>query len=314
MLKKKGVAVMAIEMIEKQVLSSDNDHRLVGRAYIPEGTPRGLFQVVHGMTEHIGRYEGFMREMAADGFIVFGYDHLGHGLTARGPEELGFIAHKDGWRRLVEDVYRFGAAMKEEYGPDLPFVLMGHSMGSFIVRLTAAQYPMADKLIVMGTGGPNPMGGVGLAVIKCIKAFKGERHISNTVDKLAFGAYNKRCEEDGKYGWLTKDADIRAAYAADPFCTFRFTVSAMEDLLRLNGQSNRKDWAASLPKGLPVLLVSGCEDPVGSYGAGVKAVEGMLAAAGIPVETHLYENCRHEILNDTCREQVIADIRRFVTA
>ena len=305
---------MPIEMLEKRVLSSDGKHELVGRVYLPDGgqSPCKIFHVVHGMTEHIARYDSFMRAMAEDGFIVFGYDHLGHGYTARDKSELGFIAHEDGWQRLVDDVAVFSNAVKEEYGPDLPYVLFGHSMGSFIVRLVASQYDLQDKLIVMGTGGPNPAAGAGLAMIRMIKTFKGERHISNLVEKLAFGSYNARFNEDDPKSWLSTDAEIRKTYATDPFCTFHFTASAMGDLIQLNRESNRKAWARGMNKQKPVLLISGSDDPVGDYGKGVQKVFDRLSAAGVPVQMKLYDGCRHEILNDTCRDQVIADIREFV--
>ena len=159
---------MSVKVIEKSVLSSDRIHELKGVIYLPQGTPKAFLHVVHGMTEHIGRYDGFMREMAAEGYIVFGYDNLGHGKTARNKQELGYIAKKDGWKRLANDVAVFSAAVKSEYGKTLPYYLMGHSMGSFIVRTAAKDYCMPDKLIIMGTGGKQAASGVGLAVIKTI--------------------------------------------------------------------------------------------------------------------------------------------------
>ena len=184
-------------------------------------------------------------------------------------------------------------------------------MGSFIVRLTAARYPdLADKLIVMGTGGPNPAAGAGLAVIRLLKLFKGGHGYSDLVEKLAFGTYNSHFRnENDPLSWLTKDRTIRERYAQDTFCTFRFTLSAMQDLITLNARSNAKDWAEKIA--CPVLLVSGADDPVGDYGAGVKAVNKMLQSVGKNVTMRLYENCRHEILNDTARKDVIRDILSF---
>ena len=302
---------MSVQVIEKQVLSSNKQNMLHGKVYLPEGEPRGLFHVVHGMTEHIGRYDGFMREMAEYGYVVFGYDHLGHGYTAKDAGELGFIAHKDGWRLLVDDVFVFGSAVKAEYGIDLPYILMGHSMGSFIVRLAAAKYDMQDKLIVMGTGGPNPASAMGLLAIKVTKLLKGERHISPGIENLAFGKYNERFGNDDMHNWLTKIPEVRLKYKQDPFCTFHFTTSALGDLVKLNRESTSRAWAAAMNKQKPVLFVSGGDDPVGDYGAGVRASCDMLRREGVPAEIKIYENCRHEILNDTCREEVIADIRNF---
>lgn len=302
-----------IKVIDKEVLSSDKIHQLKGKIYIPEGTARGLFHVVHGMTEHIARYDAFMRRIAEEGYIVFGYDHLGHGKTAVDDSELGFIAHEKGWERLIDDVFVFGNEIRKIMGDSIPFILMGHSMGSFIVRLTAAKYNHYDKLIIMGTGGPNPMAGMGITAAGMIKKLRGERHISDFIYKMAFGSYNRRfADENDPYAWLSVDRANRDRYRADKFCTFRFSVSAMQDLVILNKNCNEKSWFESIDKQKPILLVSGSDDPVGEYGVGVKKVYDGLQAAGANVQMKLYEGCRHEILQDFKKETVTADIIRFI--
>lgn len=300
-----------MEYIEKKVLSSDGKHMLCGRVYLPKGEAKGYFHIVHGMTEHIARYDAFMRRMAEEGYICLGYDNLGHGKTAASDDELGYIAKKDGWKRLSEDVAVFSDAVIAEYG-EKPYILMGHSMGSFIARVTALLYKVPYKLIIMGTGGPNPASGIGIALIKLIKAFKGEKHFSGFIDNMAFASYNSRFEGDDKLNWLTKDAEIRRIYSEDKFCTFKFTVSAMGDLLRLNSLANSGRWFNGIDKNLPMLLVSGSEDPVGNYGKGIKAVYDKLQKSGANVKMKLYDDCRHEILNDTCRDEVAKDIIAFI--
>lgn len=302
-----------VRVIEKEVLSSDKQHYLKGKIYIPEGGAKGLLHVVHGMTEYIGRYDTFMREMAEYGYITFGYDHLGHGKTAIDESELGFIAHTDGWKHLVDDVFLYGNEIRKAMGGDLPFILMGHSMGSFIVRLCAAKYDHQDRLIIMGTGGPNPAAGAGIALTGLLKGVKGERSYSNLAQNMAFGAYNKRfAAENDPYAWLSTVQKTRDDYRADKLCTFLFTISAMQDLIRLNKYCNDKKWFADINKEKPILLVSGSEDPVGEYGSGIKKVYHKLKDAGAAVDMKLYEGCRHEILNDTCRDEVIADIKAFI--
>ena len=301
-----------INVIEKKVPSCDGIHELAGKVYLPEGEPKGFFHVVHGMTEHIGRYDAFMRAAAEAGFICFGYDHLGHGRTARDDSELGCIAKRNGWKMLAQDVAEFAGAMKNEYGDGLRYVLLGHSMGSFVVRTAAELTFIPDRLVVMGTAGPNPATKPGIALMGAMKVFKGGHAYSGFAEKLAFGKYNERfADENDPRSWLTKDADVRAAYSQDKFCTFRFTVSAMQDLMRLLGFCNGKKWFANIDKSLPILLVSGGDDPVGDYGKGVSEVYDRLKAAGAQVEMKLYENCRHEILNDTCRAETTADILEF---
>lgn len=302
-----------IKVIDKDVMSSDKKHMLRGKLYLPEGKAKGFFHVVHGMTEYIGRYDSFMRRLAEEGYITFGYDHLGHGRTAVSDSELGFIAHANGWERLIDDVFVYGNAIRKAMGEELPFILMGHSMGSFIVRLAAVKYNHYDKLIVMGTGGPNPAAGAGIAVTAVLKKLKGERGYSDLVYKMAFGAYNKRfADEHDPYAWLSVDLGNRDRYRADKLCTFLFTVSAMQDLIRLNKGCNEKIWFSSVDKAKPILLVSGSEDPVGENSAGVSKVYELLKAQGADVQLKLYEGYRHEILQDNCKDEVIQDILAFV--
>ena len=306
-----------VEKREFSVPSSDGVHSLLGVVYLPEGEAKGLFQVVHGMTEHIARYDKFLTDMAKEGYISFGYDHLGHGRTARDDSELGYIAKKDGYLLLAQDVRVYAEAVRAEFGnPDLELCLLGHSMGSFVVRLAAERYITPDRLIVMGTAGANPAAGAGLALIGLVKRLRGERHRSRLIDAIAFGSYNKRFggnSPDDPKRWLTTDEAERRAYYADRFCTFGFTVSAMGDLIRLIKYTNRPSWYKNLPEGFPILLVAGTEDPVGNYGKGVKEVEVGLKKQGREVICKLYKGARHEILNDFTYEDVKADILAFCT-
>ncbi len=294
--------------------SSDGEHILKGVIYEPSDTPKGYLHIVHGMTEHIGRYDRFMRDMADAGYICFGYDALGHGNTARDDGELGFIAKKDGWRLLVEDVKVFSDKVRQEYG-DLPYSLLGHSMGSFVVRAAASRVA-PDKLIIMGTAGKNPAADAGLFLIALIKLLFGEKHFSPLIDKIAFGGYNKRFgggTPDDPKPWLTCDKAVRELYYADKFCTFNFTVSAMGDLIRLIKEANSDLFYKSFPKKTKALLVSGREDPVGSYGRGVLEVAEKLTAAGADNKCVLYSDARHEILNDFTYGAVKDDILGFLT-
>ncbi len=297
--------------------SSDGVHILSGRVYLPKEKPRGFFQIVHGMAEHIARYDIFMREMAEHGYLVFGYDHLGHGQTAAEGEH-GFVASRGGDGLLTRDVAAFSQAVFAAYGRESePYILMGHSMGSFIVRRAAAECVRPDRLIVMGTGGKNPLAGIGLALIGTARALRGERHISRLIDGVAFGSYNKRfgggTAEDPK-PWLTADAEARARYYADPHCGFPFTVSAMGDLVRLIRAANQGRAYRGLAKEMPILLVSGESDPVGDYGRGVLAVARAMKKQGLTVTVYLYPDARHEILNDATYTRVCADILAFCEA
>lgn len=303
---------MAIQVIDKKVLSSNGKNMLAGKVYLPDGEIKGYFHVVHGMTEHIGRYDYFMRAIAENGYIAFGYDHLGHGYTAKDDSELGFIAERDGDDLLARDVKVFSDAIKSEYG-DHPYFLMGHSMGSFVVRMSTQNYLTPDKLIVMGTSGPNPIAGAGLLICKLLRAIRGPRHISAFVDNVAFGSYNDHFkEENDPRSWLTNDIEVRKKYDADKFCTFKFTISAMHDLISMNKNCNTDAWFKSVAGKMPILLISGEDDPVGDYGKGIRICEEKLKANGAEVVTKIYSGYRHEILNDTSRDMTIKDILEFI--
>lgn len=304
---------MSYRIENRYVPSSDGIHTLSGKLYLPTGEkPRGLFHLVHGMCEYIDRFDGTMSALAEAGYICFGFDNLGHGKTAS-EGELGFIAERDGWRYLVEDVKRFENDVCAEY-TDLPLALMGHSMGSFIARLAAEKYgDDIQRLIICGTGGPNPAAPFGLLLTDIMALIKGKRGYSTIAQNAAFGAYNKRFEGRTEYDWLTKDNEIIDRYIKDSFCNFPFTISALHDLVKLCAECNRGEWFKALRKDMPVLLISGEDDPVGNYGKGVRAVyKGLKACGQKDVTLRLYKNCRHEIHNDTCAAEVLDDIKRFI--
>ncbi len=304
---------MKFSIAEKKILSSDQKNTLSGVMYIPEGDIRGIFHLVHGMTEYIGRYTHLFENLASVGYLCCGFDNLGHGNTAS-EQDLGFIASENGWQFMVDDVKLFADSIKSEY-PNMPYTLMGHSMGSFITRVAVSRYSdLADKYICCGTAGSNPASSIGIALCNIIKAFRGERAISHFLENIAFGSYNKRFDGESNYEWLTKDREIIEKYAADKFCTFKFTVSAMRDLMTLLKLCNGKKCFFNTKNDLPILLIAGDMDPVGNYGKGVKQVYDNFKASGkTDISMFLYENCRHEIHNDTCKEQMLEDILKFVT-
>ena len=303
---------MNFEIRDKKILSSDQKNTLAGIMYIPDGDIRGIFHLVHGMTEYIGRYKALFESLANAGYLCCGFDNLGHGNTAKA-EDLGFIASKNGWQYMVDDVKLFADSIKSDY-PDLPYILMGHSMGSFITRVAVAKHSdIADKYICCGTAGKNPAVAAGLVICSIIKAFRGERAISPFIENMAFGSYNKRFGGNTKYEWLTKDREIIDKYATDKFCTFHFTVSAMHDLITLIKVCNSKKCFNDTKYDLPILLIAGDMDPVGNYGKGVKQVYNNFKSSGkSEVSMFLYENCRHEIHNDTCKTQMTEDLLKFI--
>ena len=301
----------AIRFEERKIPSSDGVHQLYCRIFFPQETPVGLFHVVHGMIEHIRRYEDFMRALAAQGWLCYGFDNLGHGYTVSDMSELGYPGK---WQYLADDVRSVTRKMKAEFGKELPCVLMGHSMGSFIVRL-AATPALWDKLIVMGTAGPNPVSEVGLALIAHKIKKEGDRAVSPMMEKMIFGSYNKRfLEEKDRISWLSTVPAVRDAYRSDPYCNYHFTLNGFETLIKLQTLCNSAKWFSRVSPDLPILLLSGADDPVGSYGAGVRKVYEELLKNGKKVEMKLYEGARHEILHEPCSQEVIEDISTAVAA
>lgn len=306
---------MSISIFEDRVKSSDNKNSVYYKVYIPEKPFIGVLQVVHGMTEYIGRYDAFMTNMAEHGYLCFGHDHVGHGKTAPNDDELGFIASKNGDRVLVNDVGVVFEEVKKKYGFEKRF-LLGHSMGSFVTRVYAQEH--GDELLgylCMGTGGSNPAAKAGMALAKGLKRTKGERYISDTMYNMMFSAYNNKTENINGKEWLTKDVEIQNKYLADKYCTFYFTISAIIDLLNLLMKSNSNKWYEGMKTDLPIYVVSGLDDPVGSYGAGPKEVVTKLVKTNhVDVTLRLWPNDRHEVLNELDKDEVIKEIIGWINS
>lgn len=274
--------------------------------------PKAIVQLSHGMQEYVLRYRPLAAYLAQRGYVVCGNDHLGHGATSGNTGRDGFFAEKDGAEFVLQDLHTMSDLAREAY-PGLPLFLLGHSMGSFFARWYAERWgAQLAGLLISGTGGPNPAGKIGLALTSLLSRIQGPQAHSAFVEKLAFGSYCKRIPNaaTGKE-WVTGNADELAAYVADPKCSFSFTVSAYHELMRVLDIVNRKAWAYSLPKELPVFLFSGAEDPVGDYGRGVRIVCSRLKEGGLKdVRLKLFEGCRHEVHNEapSVRAELFGDI------
>ena len=280
--------------------SSDGIHTLAAFCWTPEN-PVGVIQLSHGMCEYILRYTDFAERMCDAGFAVVGHDHLGHGYTARNADELGYMTDaKDPALCLVKDVYAVNSWIKQTF-PSLPVILYGHSMGSFIARWALTEYKDAwNAAVISGTAGPEAPTGAGLLLCRVLGIF-GKHNRSALLYNIAFGSYDKPFKADGiKNAWLTRDHKVIEKYNADPFCSYRFTINGYLTLFTLLGKVSAKDWASKMPLDLPMLLVSGEDDPVGNFGKGVREVEARLRAAGATKLSSMYfEGMRHEPHNET---------------
>ncbi len=284
------------------------------RIYEPEVPVRAVVQISHGMCEYIGRYEEYAAHLCSLGFVLAGNDHPGHGESAECADDLGYFAPKDGYLCALEGLRAMSELLLERYAGK-PLILLGHSMGSFLCRLYLSSY--AENLagaIVMGTGGPDAPTGAGIALANLIGLFRGERHRSKLLQKIQSSGYLKRCPKGaGKSDWLTRDRAVVEKYDADPFCSYRFTVSGYRDLFRMLADVSCEEWAPTVPTDLPILLISGEDDPVGGYGKGVCKVAGALTHAGArKLTTVLIPGARHEVLNETDREETYALIDKWI--
>ena len=287
---------------------------LAYRIYEPEGEVKAIIQVSHGMCEYIGRYETYAEHLCARGFVLAGNDHPGHGESAGSAEDFGYFAKKDGVDLALEGLREMSGLLLERY-PGKPLILLGHSMGSFLCRLYLSQY--AENLagaVIMGTGGPDSPTSAGIALANIIALFRGDRHRSKLLQNIQQAGYLKRCGKSAdKSAWLTRDVQIVEKYNSDSYCNYIFTVSGYRDLFRMLEAVSTEEWAATVPTDLPILLISGEDDPVGAYGKGVCKVAGALTHAGArKLTTVLIPGARHEVLNETDREETYEVIDKWL--
>lgn len=284
----------------------------------PEQPPRALLLIVHGMAEHIARYDEFARFMSERGVVTAGCSHLGHGSTAKDEKALGFIAKKQGWQRLCDDQARVRAELEKQY-PNIPVFVLGQSMGSFLVRtlLTTDYAKGLSGAIIAGTGWtPGALLGAGrlLAGLTCF--FRGGRHRARLVNNLSFGSYNKSVEKPRtEFDWLSRNEQSVDRYVADPRCGFVFTASAYKAMFGGISYNQKKKNLRKMRPELPLLFICGDKDPVGANGKGVKTTIKKFENAGAAsITLKLYEGDRHETLNELNREQVHADVFSFIHA
>lgn len=285
-------------------------HRLFYRIWMCEN-PKATVHINHGMAEHSRRYTDFARYLNSLGFIVYAQDHRGHGYTAD-EDERGYFADENGADMVIADSFELDEAIMKNH-PDLPHFIFGHSMGSFITRCAISRYPVYDGAVICGTGySQGLLGLLGRAIANHHVKKWGARMKDDGLDKLAFSSYDKPFKGEGKFAWLTRDASERKKYIDDPLCGFVCSSSFYRDLIDLITMANDKARSQRIPRNLPILIVSGDKDPVGSFGKGVLKVENFYRMLGINnLKVRLYEGARHEIINETNRKEVYEDIGAF---
>lgn len=302
---------------EFYVDSTDGIHMIHGyRWYDPEVTCRGILQLIHGMLEYIERYEELAQYMASAGYFVIGHDHLGHGDSVNDLSELGYVG-KDGavlWLKDIEKVRR----MAVSYAPQVPYIMLGHSMGSYLLRRYLIYHgDRVDGAVIMGTG--HQAAGLvktGLAVTYANMVRRGAKGHSAVLNNLTCSGFAKRYPDNAHTGsWMSRDPQVLIQALQDKKMNYQFSLNAFEALFRTIEEAINPKRMAKMPKKLPLLILSGDKDPVGGNGRGVRKFETTLKKIGMKnVTCHLYPENRHELINDLDKDQVFKDIRKWCNA
>ena len=295
--------------------SRDGKTQIHAIEWIPEGEMKGVLQICHGMVEYINRYDEFAEFMAGHGYYVTGHDHLGHGKSIQTEEDLGYFNEIRGNQYVIGDIHKLRELTMKKH-PGVPYYMLGHSMGSFLLREYLTMYGTGlAGAIIMGTGYQGALVlNAGQLICRVLEAFKGWKYRSKFVDNLSFGSYNKKFEPaETTKDWITSDKERKKKYVEDPLCSYMFTLGAYYQMFEGMKVLTRKDSIARIPKELPILFVSGEDDPVGAFGKGVIKVYEKYKSAGIHnLSIHLYKGDRHEILNEVNRKDVYEDLRRWI--
>ena len=283
--------------------------------WLPEGEPVAVLQIIHGMNEYIRRYDAFATYMAERGCVVVGEDHLGHGESVPEGGTYGYFCDNDPATVVVRDVHRLKKLIQQDY-PTLPYLILGHSMGSFILRNYITRYGTGiSGAIICGTGTPKKSQlVVGKLLTSILGKLKGDTYVSKLVNEMSTKAYMSGEGMETELDWLCCDRAVQEAYAKDPLCSgFTFTVNGYHTLYELAHRMQKKENLAKIPKKLPILIVSGTEDPVGDRGEAPKALYDTFLHLDITKTTlKLYNGARHELLNEKIKETVYYELYNWM--
>jgi alpha-beta hydrolase superfamily lysophospholipase len=272
--------------------------------------PKAIVQILHGMAEHSARYARLAQALAEAGYSTYAHDHRGHGRSIPEGGSPGHKADSDGWNRIVEDAHGVNREIAKRH-PNVPIIILGHSMGSFVLQQLLFEHPndMIAAALSGSNGKPPPVAMLGKLVARIERARVGKRKPSPVMQKLTFEDYNKAFAPNRtEFDWLSRDNDEVDKYVADPLCGFAVSTQVWIDMLAALDRISNPRNVAKVPKGIPLYLFAGDRDPVGDYGNGVKRLyEAYKRAAIFDVRLKLYPDARHELFNETNREEVTED-------
>lgn len=296
--------------------SKDGNTEIHTIEWKPAGKVRAVLQMCHGMIEYIDRYSEFAEYLCSHGFYVVGNDHLGHGKSVQSDKEYGYFHAKYGNSCVLGDMHTLHQRTVKKY-PDVPYFMLGHSMGSILVRQYIQIYGNElDGAILMGVVQEQPklVLDCGMELCQVLSLFRGGHYRSKLVEEMVTGSFNKKFEPNQtRADWVTSDEERLAAYCADPLCSFHFTVNAYYHMLAGMKKMQKKEGVFMIPKNLPILLAAGTEDPCGGMGKGVRKIYDKYKKAGIKdISLQLYAGDRHELLNEIDRTQVYLDLYEWM--
>lgn len=283
--------------------------------WLPEGRTVGVLQVIHGMAEHGARYARLAKAFTDAGFAVYAHDQRGHGRSIPRGHAPGHVADRDGFDALVADAHEINRNLANKH-PGLPIVLLGHSMGSFVSQALLFTHPrdFVAAILSASNGAPPPIARAGRLVARMERMRLGALGKSPLLRALSFDDFNKKFAPNRtKSDWLSRDPAEVDKYEADPLCGFDVDVQLWLDLLdALDTSVHDPENQKKVPRELPILLVAGDKDPVGDFGKGVRRLHEEYRKAGVrDLTLRLYPGGRHEILNETNRDEVTNDILSF---
>lgn len=292
-------------------LASADGVELFAYRWLPAGQPIAVVQIAHGLAEHAGRYARLAESLTAAGYAVYANDHRGHGRTAKSPDDLGFFAEQDGWQKCVDDLWRLNRHIAAAH-PGLPIIFIGHSMGSTLAEQFMAEHrdALAGVVLSGANGKPTSLAAIGRGLTRAERLRLGARGRSKLVQSLTFDAFNKKFHPARTaFDWLSRDPAEVDKYVADPLCGFPATVQLWIDLLdgweAVSTPAHRK----RVPKALPIYVIAGGRDPVSGNTRQLKLWLEDYRAAGFSRLVHrFYPEARHELFNETNREEVTADL------
>ena len=295
-------------------LSEDGKTMIDAVKWIPEGGKyHAILQISHGMVEYIDRYKHFAEFLNDHGYLVVGHSHLGHGNSVQSKEDWGYFAEKDAPNVLIKDMHTLRMMIQKE-NPEVPYFMAAHSMGSYLLRRYLTVYNADLRgAIIMGTGCvPDKTSKLGMNICKVLAKFYGWRHRSKFVNSQTFKGPYSKFDMDGtnpENSWLCRDVEAVKKYYSEERCNFIFTLNGFHMLMDTVYYDNQLENVKKTPAKLPIFLVSGQDDPVGDLGEGVKKVYYLYEQAGMKDLTYkLYENDRHELINEPDKEVIFNDI------